>query len=106
MRRKLGLEVTIASNGAEGITQATKQDWALIFMDMRMPDIDGPEAARRIRAQTKQERLPIIVFTANARKEDREECFRAGMNDFLTKPVNFEELLACLRRWLGAWERT
>jgi signal transduction histidine kinase/CheY-like chemotaxis protein len=106
MLRKLGLEVTIASNGAEGITQATKQDWALIFMDMRMPDIDGPEAARRIRAQTKQERLPIIVFTANARKEDREECFRAGMNDFLTKPVNFEELLACLRRWLGAWERT
>jgi two-component system, sensor histidine kinase len=105
MLRKLGLDVTIASNGTEGIAQAVKQDWGLIFVDMRMPDIDGPEAVRRIRAQTRQERLPIIAFTANARKEDREECFRAGMNDFLTKPVNFDELLACLRRWLGARER-
>ncbi len=100
--RRVGIVPTIVSNGQEGIAYAVQHPWDLVFMDMRMPDIDGPQATRRIREQLPNQPLPIIALTANAREEDRLTCLDAGMDDFLTKPVRLEELRSCLHRWLGS----
>ncbi len=100
MLRRMGLEVTIASNGLDGLELVARQSWTLVFMDMQMPDIRGSEVTQRIRALGPYAKLPIIALTANARAEDREECFAAGMNDFLAKPVRLQDLQACLRRWI------
>ena len=100
MLRRMGLEVTSASNGLDGLELVARQSWTLVFMDMQMPDIRGSEVTQRIRALGPYAKLPIIALTANARAEDREECFAAGMNDFLAKPVRLQDLQACLRRWI------
>ena len=75
----------------------------LIFMDMRMPRLDGPGAARALRARG--ERTPIVALTANAFAEDRALCLDAGMNDHLTKPLEAEALRATLARWTNAANR-
>jgi CheY-like chemotaxis protein len=71
-------------------------------MDVRLPTIDGLEATRRIRTMLNGAALPIVALTANAMPADREACLQAGMDDFLTKPVQRDQLIACLRRWLSA----
>ena len=85
--------------------QAAEQPYALILMDMQMPKMDGLEATRRIRAQPDLQSLPIIAMTANAFAEDREQCFAAGMDDFITKPVKPEILFATVHRWLPGSEQ-
>ena len=102
MLKKLGLTCAIAETGADGVAAALREPWDLVFMDLQMPDFNGFEAARRIRAQPAGRAVPIVALTANARAEDRAASEAAGMNDFLTKPVHRDELSACLERWLGA----
>jgi signal transduction histidine kinase len=98
--RKLGLEVVIVDNGAEGIELAVREKWDAVLMDIQMPGIDGFEAVRRIRRRIEGRWLPIIALTANVRPEDRLAAEASGMDDFLTKPVRQAELRASLERWL------
>ncbi len=91
MLTKLGHTVKVAENGAIGVVAAFADDFDLIFMDMQMPEMDGITATREIRKKEKNENLsaiPIIAMTANAMKGDREKCLEAGMNDYISKPIN------------------
>ena len=87
-----GYRVATAQNGEEGITQAREKKPHLILMDIQMPILDGFQAARRIRMDAELEKVPIIALTALAMSGDREKCVDAGMNGYLSKPVNIEEL--------------
>ena len=107
---EIGLLVDCAVDGQEAVElvtrqQAAEQPYALILMDMQMPNMGGLEATRRIRALPDLQSLPIIAMTANAFAEDREQCFAAGMDDFITKPVKPEILFATVHRWLPGSEQ-
>ena len=95
-----GYQVDCAENGVEAVTRASTTPYDLILMDMQMPFMDGLEATRRIRRQGGRP-VPIVAMTANAFQEDRERCLRAGMNDFIAKPISPELLLGSIARWLG-----
>jgi signal transduction histidine kinase/CheY-like chemotaxis protein len=105
----LGAQVDIAGNGEEAVEAFLQKEYSLIFMDIRMPIMDGLEAARRIRAIEAERReksrenskgIPIIAMTANAMKEDREASLAAGMNDHISKPINIMEIKKSLYREL------
>lgn len=87
-----GYEVVVARNGQEAVTYADEQPPALILMDIQMPQLDGLEATRRIRANARLTHVPIIALTALAMKGDRERCLAAGANAYLSKPVRLHEL--------------
>lgn len=99
-----GHRVECVENGELALARLQSGEFDLIVMDMQMPVMDGLEATRRIRKQLGR-RLPIIALTANAFNEDRERCLSAGMNDFVTKPVSAERLLACIDHWLQVASR-
>jgi CheY-like chemotaxis protein len=99
--KKLGHQADTAQTGREAVTAHAKQAYALILMDCEMPDMDGFEATREIRrAEGSTRRTPIVAMTASVRPEDRQKCVDAGMDDFITKPVNNEVLRSTLDRWL------
>ncbi|HET7537231.1 MAG TPA: ATP-binding protein [Candidatus Didemnitutus sp.] len=100
MLRRMGLEVRIVSDGVTGAALATREPWSIVFMDMSMPGLSGIEATQRIRRQLNGKSLPIVALTANARADDRTACLAAGMNDFLSKPVQQDQLRGCIERWL------
>ncbi len=100
MLRSLGLQVSVAGDGAEAVSMASKEKYALILMDCRLPVMDGYEATRRIRQLPGLDALPIIALTANARHGDRDLCLQAGMNDYLAKPFKRIDLQQILKRWL------
>ncbi|NEX22830.1 PAS domain S-box protein [Thiorhodococcus mannitoliphagus] len=97
-----GLVVDIAENGVVAVELASKQTYAAILMDMQMPEIDGPEAARRIRQLPAYEGIPILAVTANAFQDDRDACLDAGMDDHIAKPVDPNRLYLSLAQWLDS----
>jgi signal transduction histidine kinase len=99
--RGLGLSVEVASNGLEAVEHCSSNDYAAVLMDCHMPEMDGYEATRRIRA-LKRKRVPIIALTAGAASSDRALAIKAGMDDYLTKPVQRAELARVLGRWTMA----
>jgi PAS domain S-box-containing protein len=98
-----GFLVETASNGREAVEAAKKVPYDIIFMDWMMPEMDGFEATRRIREHEKgtDQRVPIVAVTARAMEGDREKCMEPGMDDYLTKPVKFEDMDAMLEKWLS-----
>ena len=104
MMSHLGLTVEIANNGEEALALAQEKPFSLILMDCNMPRMDGYLATRRWREheanQGRIERLPIIALTANAMEGDRQQCFAAGMDDYLAKPFTRIQLAQVLTRWL------
>ena len=98
----LGCEVILAEDGRQAAARADQAGIDLILMDCQMPGLDGLAAARLIRSREKDgRRVPIIAVTANAAREDRENCLAAGMDDFLAKPYRQGQLAAIMSRWLG-----
>jgi CheY-like chemotaxis protein/two-component sensor histidine kinase len=95
---KLGLEATLAVNGLETVDMAGRQAYDIILMDVQMPEMDGLEATKIIR-KSMEIQPTIIAMTANAMKEDKDECLKAGMDDFLSKPVKLEEVVNMLEKW-------
>ena len=95
-----GVTVCVANNGYEALDLLRQEYFDCILMDMQMPEMDGLEATRQIRANPALPNKKIIAMTANASKEDQEKCFAAGMNDFITKPFEPKQLYAVLAKWL------
>ncbi len=98
--RSAGLAVDVASNGAEAVAMAQAHAYDLILMDVQMPEVDGLQATRTLRATPTGCTVAIVAMTANAFDEDRDACLAAGMNDHVAKPVDPEALYATLLRWL------
>jgi CheY-like chemotaxis protein len=96
-----GMEVVFAENGREGI-EALKSnpDVSLVLMDIMMPEMDGYEATRAVREMPEFQRLPIVALTAKAMKGDREKSIASGASDYITKPVDVDQLLSLMRVWL------
>ena len=95
------MEVLSAENGKDAISLLKKTPGIeIILMDVMMPEMDGYETMRAVRKLAKFKTLPIISLTAKAMKGDREKCIEAGASDYITKPVNTEQLLSLLRVWL------
>lgn len=103
MLARFGLVVEIANNGIEGLQALDRNRFDLVLMDCQMPQMDGYETTRQIRANEQKQgldRLPVIALTAHALSGDREKCLEAGMDDFLGKPFQVSDLEMMLERWL------
>ena len=101
-----GAKVEIGRNGFEAIAKLDEVAGIdLVLMDIMMPGMDGMEAMRRIRADGRFARLPIIAITAKAMKDDHEQCLAAGANDYLAKPIDLNRLYSLLRVWMPNLER-
>ncbi len=98
--QKMDFSVDIARNGREAIEKLTQQTYDLIFMDVQMPEMDGLEAAWHIvHKMALNPRPPIIAMTANAMQGDRERCLEAGMDDYITKPVQIQQIKEMIEKW-------
>ena len=96
--KKLGYEVDLAENGNEAVNLFDKKIYDMILMDMQMPEMSGPEATRMIRKRGGKQPV-IIALTASTMQGDREECLKAGMDDYLSKPLRLEDLVSKLEQW-------
>ena len=90
---RAGFTIVVATDGAQGVVMATTEKPDLILMDLTLPDIDGEEATRRLKADPATRHIPVIALTANAMTGDREKAIAAGCDDFDTKPVEMPRLL-------------
>jgi CheY-like chemotaxis protein len=97
----VGLVVDVADDGVIALALARKNSYALILMDMQMPNLNGVDATREIRAKSLNTDTPILAMTANAFDGDRQVCIAAGMNDHIAKPVDPAVLFAVLLKWLA-----
>jgi two-component system cell cycle response regulator DivK len=98
---KRGFEMLLAEDGLIGVDKAQKQKPDLILMDMSLPNLDGWEASRQLKADPATVGIPIIALTAHAMAEDREKALAAGCDEFETKPVDLASLLAKMETLLG-----
>ena len=99
--RQLSYDAEIAADGQQAIDALAETPFDTVLMDVQMPELDGLEATRRIRARWPDRPLRIIAMTANAMAGDREACLAAGMDDYLSKPIRVAELTAALERAPG-----
>jgi two-component system, sensor histidine kinase and response regulator len=100
--KKWGHEVTVANNGIEAVRAIEENDFDIVLMDIQMPDMDGMEATKLIRESDTHERnkfIPIIAMTAHAMKGDKEKFLDAGMNDYISKPINVDEFMTIIKKY-------
>ena len=100
---KFGIHIDIASNGEEALNRLAQHSYDLVFMDCHMPVMDGFTATQQIRdpqSRVKDHAIPVVAMTANAMQGDRERCIDAGMDDYITKPVDVTKLCRVLQQWL------
>lgn len=95
----LGCQVDVTANGKEAVSMWRSVSYDLIFMDCHMPEMDGYDATRAIRRGESGRRTPVIALTANAMRGSREACLQAGMDDFISKPMQRQDLAVALQRW-------
>ncbi len=98
--RRLGFAIDIVGDGTQAVERTAAQAYDLVLMDLQMPQMDGLEACRRIRARESGVHLPIVAMTAAALAEDREAARAAGMDDYLAKPIELVALAEILQRWI------
>ena len=105
---RFGYRVEVVSNGREAVEACERSAYALVLMDCQMPEMDGFEATRRIREREAggERRVPIVALSANTMKDEREACGRAGMDDYLAKPVKADELRETMERWIAGSDET
>ncbi|GEM_PF-2096588 len=97
-----GVEVVTVGSGSKAIEKLQNEDFDIVFMDCQMPDMDGFETTKRIRTLSEhQKHIPIIALTANALSETSDQCIRSGMNDYMSKPINFELLQKVLHQYVN-----
>jgi CheY-like chemotaxis protein len=99
MLKRLGYEFDICSNGQEAINALNTSTYSIVLMDCQMPIVDGFQATRNIRQQQNIKSTPIIALTAGVTDQEKKECFDAGMNDFLSKPIKLGLLKDALLKW-------
>jgi two-component system cell cycle response regulator DivK len=97
-----GYSTLEATTGEQALLLAAEHRPALILMDIRLPDVDGPSVLRRLRLEERTASIPVVAVTAQAMTGDREGLLAAGFRDYLTKPVDIDALLAIIERVLGA----
>ncbi len=100
-----GYTCDLAANGVEAIVAIEAKQYDLVLMDVQMPILDGLSATRRIRELPQGSAIPIVAMTANAMTEDRDRCLAAGMDDYISKPIDRMTLYATLNRWIGQASR-
>ena len=103
---EVGILADIAPNGAKAIEMLERFPYPLVLMDMQMPELDGIEATRRIRAREEWKKIPIIALTANAMQQDEDRCLAAGMDGYIPKPIDPTRLWATLVEWISSQEPT
>lgn len=95
-----GISVDIASNGQEALEKLACNEYAAVLMDVNMPVMGGVEATGKIRSQSRFDALPVIALTAGVTQQERDSCLACGMNDFVTKPINPQNLIGVLCQWI------
>ena len=100
LMENIGVNVTVANNGQEALSELAKTAFDIVLMDVQMPVMDGYEATRHIRTIPELSSQCVIAMTANAMPEDRQRCLSAGMDDFITKPITPEHLYQTLSKWV------
>ena len=96
----LQVRLRTAESGEAALKALLEDDFAVVLLDVQMPGMDGFETARAIRGMSRFDALPIISLTAKAMKGDRDKCIAAGASDYITKPVDVDQLLSLMRVWL------
>jgi two-component system cell cycle response regulator DivK len=96
-----GFDITVASDGAEGVSLAVTCPFDLILMDLNLPVMSGWEAARRLKADARTAGIPVIALTAHAMNGDRERALAAGCDEFDTKPIDFDRLVQKIHNLVG-----
>lgn len=109
LEKKLGYKADVASNGIEAIALLEKRDYDIVLMDCQMPEMDGYETTKVIRDENSvvnDHNIPIIAMTANAMKGDREKCLAAGMNDYISKPIQLQEFVDTIKQYIDNAPKT